>query len=336
MSPGNSSLFLHSFPISYNDKNWHVDMFRLLYGLGFLNYEFRTLAQAASDCAPSVEVLPISDVAANKAECGNTARMHGPSSLAGSYKRLGYNSLKYRQFFIECANIFAHLRTCRRPRIPQPRVSNARSYRSPTLSKAVCGTPLGWVPGPTLAEYCYFAVDKVASNKLFPVLNSGDENESDNQLRLDDCVECERFRSLDEARFRAESLAERGTEKKEERGVERGKRMTRGGEEQSIELSGVEDDAFPPGYPPVSRWKRDDIMRCEYVFSYREKESTNTFEKRRLKRSRENLIYKFARYVEKELQEQCTAESTKLTNTGETRSSDIPTFLLTVSLPIVF
>ncbi|KOX73874.1 hypothetical protein WN51_13952 [Melipona quadrifasciata] len=40
-------------------------------------------AQAASGCAPSVEVLPISDVAANKAECGNTARMHGPSSLVG-------------------------------------------------------------------------------------------------------------------------------------------------------------------------------------------------------------------------------------------------------------
>ncbi|KOX71900.1 hypothetical protein WN51_03045 [Melipona quadrifasciata] len=48
------------------------------------------LAQAASGCAPSVEVLPISNVAANKAECGNTAKMHGPSSLAGSYnKRLG-------------------------------------------------------------------------------------------------------------------------------------------------------------------------------------------------------------------------------------------------------
>ncbi|KAK1126296.1 hypothetical protein K0M31_004924 [Melipona bicolor] len=42
------------------------------------------LAQAASGCAPSVEVLPISDVAANKAECGNTTRMYGPSSLAGN------------------------------------------------------------------------------------------------------------------------------------------------------------------------------------------------------------------------------------------------------------
>ncbi|KOX73219.1 hypothetical protein WN51_00330 [Melipona quadrifasciata] len=43
------------------------------------------LAQAASGCAPSVEVLPISDVAANKAECGNTAKMRAPTSLAGSY-----------------------------------------------------------------------------------------------------------------------------------------------------------------------------------------------------------------------------------------------------------
>ncbi|KOX73908.1 hypothetical protein WN51_13986 [Melipona quadrifasciata] len=64
-------------------------------GLGFLNYEFRTLAQAASGCAPSVEVLPICDVAANKAKCGNTAKMHGPSSLAGSCnnKRLGLHFL---------------------------------------------------------------------------------------------------------------------------------------------------------------------------------------------------------------------------------------------------
>ncbi|KOX73913.1 hypothetical protein WN51_13991 [Melipona quadrifasciata] len=43
------------------------------------------LAQAASGCAPSVEVLPICDVAANKAKCGNTAKMRAPTSLAGSY-----------------------------------------------------------------------------------------------------------------------------------------------------------------------------------------------------------------------------------------------------------
>ncbi|KOX73962.1 hypothetical protein WN51_14040 [Melipona quadrifasciata] len=42
-------------------------------------------AQAASGCAPSVEVLPICDVAANKAKCGNTAKMRAPTSLAGSY-----------------------------------------------------------------------------------------------------------------------------------------------------------------------------------------------------------------------------------------------------------
>ncbi|KOX70738.1 hypothetical protein WN51_02162 [Melipona quadrifasciata] len=48
------------------------------------------LAQAASDCAPSVEVLPISDVK-QKNRCGNTAKMHASTSLAGSYnnKRLG-------------------------------------------------------------------------------------------------------------------------------------------------------------------------------------------------------------------------------------------------------
>ncbi|KAK1130296.1 hypothetical protein K0M31_018433, partial [Melipona bicolor] len=47
------------------------------------------LAQVASGCAPSVEVLPISDVKQNR--CGNTARMDGRPALAGSYnnKRLG-------------------------------------------------------------------------------------------------------------------------------------------------------------------------------------------------------------------------------------------------------
>ncbi|KOX73217.1 hypothetical protein WN51_00328 [Melipona quadrifasciata] len=55
------------------------------------------LVEAASGCAPSVEVLPISDVAVNKAECGNTAKMRAPTSLAGS-----------------------------RPMIPQLRVSNLR------------------------------------------------------------------------------------------------------------------------------------------------------------------------------------------------------------------
>ncbi|KOX78646.1 hypothetical protein WN51_07507 [Melipona quadrifasciata] len=46
------------------------------------------LAQAASGCAPSAEVLPISDVKQKQSAAtplgGNTARMHGPSSLAGS------------------------------------------------------------------------------------------------------------------------------------------------------------------------------------------------------------------------------------------------------------
>ncbi|KOX70809.1 hypothetical protein WN51_02233 [Melipona quadrifasciata] len=48
--------------------------------------------QAASGCAPSVEVLPISDVAANKAECGNTAKMRAPTSLAADT----YPSLRRR------------------------------------------------------------------------------------------------------------------------------------------------------------------------------------------------------------------------------------------------
>ncbi|KOX73912.1 hypothetical protein WN51_13990 [Melipona quadrifasciata] len=48
--------------------------------------------QTLTSPAPSVEVLPISDVL-SKAKCGNTARMDdGPSSLAGSYnnERLGF------------------------------------------------------------------------------------------------------------------------------------------------------------------------------------------------------------------------------------------------------
>ncbi|KOX72043.1 Glutamate receptor, ionotropic kainate 2 [Melipona quadrifasciata] len=51
--------------------------------------------QAASGCAPSVEVLPISDV--NKAECGNTAKMHAPTSLAGSYDTSVWGLVKLRE-----------------------------------------------------------------------------------------------------------------------------------------------------------------------------------------------------------------------------------------------
>ncbi|KOX79765.1 hypothetical protein WN51_11375 [Melipona quadrifasciata] len=50
-------------------------------GLGFL----KSTSTSRKWLRASVEVLPISDVAANKAECGNTAKMRAPTSLAGSY-----------------------------------------------------------------------------------------------------------------------------------------------------------------------------------------------------------------------------------------------------------
>ncbi|KOX74040.1 hypothetical protein WN51_14120 [Melipona quadrifasciata] len=63
-------------------------------------------AQAASGCAPSVEVLLICDVAANKAECGNTARRGGcwASLSGGSYnsKRLGFRQTLRRRLTDLC------------------------------------------------------------------------------------------------------------------------------------------------------------------------------------------------------------------------------------------
>ncbi|KOX74708.1 hypothetical protein WN51_13143 [Melipona quadrifasciata] len=76
--------------------SFHSRRTKICSGLGFLKYGFRTLAQAASGCAPSVDVLPIFDV--KQQSVRNPARMgtNQPSRFSNNNSEFTHDEVPLR------------------------------------------------------------------------------------------------------------------------------------------------------------------------------------------------------------------------------------------------